>query len=123
VLAALSYAPSLLVNSSGADLRRRHLETLRVQLAEMALQVRELFKEQAALRAAKQDASKRLEVLLREGDRLATLIRQAIRQHFGIRSEKLAEFGLQPFRGRKARTEKRPTTAPAPDDVTLTDPS
>jgi hypothetical protein len=104
------------VEANAAELS--HLETLHLQLAEMARQVRELFKEQATLRAAKQDASKRLDVLLREGDRLATLIRQAIRQHFGIRSEKLAEFGLQPFRGRKARTEKRPTAAPAPDAVT-----
>ena len=36
------------------------------------------------------------------GIRSAALSRRrlAIKQHYGIRSEKLAEFGLQPFRGR-----------------------
>jgi hypothetical protein len=29
------------------------------------------------------------------------VLRLAIKQHFGIRSEKLTEFNLQPFRGRK----------------------
>jgi hypothetical protein len=98
-----------------------HLETLRLRFAEMTLDVRELFKEQAALKATKQDVSKRLDALLREGDRLATLLRQALRQHYGIRSEKLAEFGLQPFRGRKPRTQQRPAVAPATDVVTPTD--
>jgi hypothetical protein len=50
---------------------------------------------------------------LREPGQAVTLIRLAIRQHFCIRSEKLAELGLQPFRGRKPRTQKRPTAAPA----------
>ncbi|HYG63380.1 MAG TPA: hypothetical protein VEL74_12420 [Thermoanaerobaculia bacterium] len=100
-----------------------HLEPFRVRLTEMTRDVRELFKEQAALKASKQDVSKRLDVLLREGDRLATLIRQALRQHYGIRSEKLTEFGLQPFRGRKPRTKKRSTVAPAPEAAAPIDPS
>jgi hypothetical protein len=29
------------------------------------------------------------------------VLRLAVKQHFGIRSEKLAELSLQPFRGRK----------------------
>jgi hypothetical protein len=105
------------VEANAADLP--HLEVLRLQLAELGRKVQEVFKEQAALRAGKQDASRRLQELMPEGDRLATLMRQAIRQRYGIRSEKLAEFGLQPFRGRKAR---RQPDAPAPAPVTPTDP-
>jgi hypothetical protein len=34
-------------------------------------------------------------------------LRKLLTENYGVRSEKLAEFGLQPFRGRKARTLKR----------------
>ena len=42
--------------------------------------------------------------------------RMAVRDHYGPRSEKLAEFGLQPFRGRKAKAEVPAVepTAPSP---------
>jgi hypothetical protein len=35
----------------------------------------------------------------------AALLRQGVKQFYGIRSEKLAEFGMRPFRGKKANTE------------------
>ncbi len=38
--------------------------------------------------------------LASQGNRLAALVRQALLEHYGISEEKLAEFGLQPFRGR-----------------------
>jgi hypothetical protein len=44
-----------------------------------------------------------------EALRLATLLRVVLRQRYGIRSEKLAGLGAQPFRGRT-----RKTTSPAP---------
>ena len=54
--------------------------------------------------AEKQEISKQLKGALDEAERLATVLRLAIKQHFGIRAEKLAEFDLQPFRGRKKST-------------------
>ena len=42
---------------------------------------------------------------LTEAERLSTVLRLAVKQHFGIRSEKLAELSLQPFRGRKKPTD------------------
>ena len=36
-----------------------------------------------------------------EAERLGTVLRLGVKQHFGIRAEKLVEFNLQPFRGRK----------------------
>jgi hypothetical protein len=102
--------------ANSADLP--HLDTLRTQLSTMATQVGDLSKQQAAQRAAKQDASRQLEEMMTEGQRLASLLRQAVRQHYGIRSEKLAEFGLQPFRGKK-KTPPPPApeipTTPAPE--------
>jgi hypothetical protein len=37
-----------------------------------------------------------------------------VKQHYGIRSEKLAEFGVKPFRGRKRAEKPEPTPTPTP---------
>lgn len=78
-------------------------------------QARQMAASQAAQRAAKQQASKSLKSAILEGDRLASLLRAAVKQHYGPASEKVAEFGVQPFRGRKKRTPKqKPTPMPTP---------
>ena len=77
-----------------------HLEASRVTLEGILAQAQEALGRQAAFTAGKQEATKQLQTLLVEGLRLANVLRLAVKQHFGIRSEKLAEFGLQPFRGR-----------------------
>lgn len=79
-------------------------------------QTRQIAALQAAQTAAKQQASKSLKEAIAEGDRLANLVRAALKQHYGIRSEKLLELGVKPFRGRKkAETqEAAPTPAPHP---------
>ena len=51
--------------------------------------------------------------LLTEAERLITVLLLAVKQHYGIRSEKLAEFGIQPFRGRRRKEEPTPETAGA----------
>jgi hypothetical protein len=91
------------LTANAADLA--HLEALRKRLDEVTEQARQMAAAQAAQRAAKQTASQTLKSAVVEGDRLANLLRSAVKQHYGIRSEKLAEFGLQPFRGRN-RTAK-----------------
>jgi len=82
----------------------------------------DLNKQQGALTASKQATSKEQQTLLTEGQRLANAIRALIKEHYGIRSEKLAEFGLQPFRGRvrtiKSLTPDPGTPAPAPHPTT-----
>jgi hypothetical protein len=94
-----------------------HLEATRARLEAMLTEAREAAARQAVHTAGKQEASQKLKVLQVEGERLANLLRGAVKQHFGIRSEKLAEFGLKPFRGRnKKQTEPglKPKPAPAP---------
>ena len=82
----------------------------------------DLSKQQAALTASKQEASKQLQLLLTEGQRVADVIRTVVRDHFGPRDEKLVEFGVQPFRGRKAKTPsgtpQPPGPTPQPPDPT-----
>ena len=54
--------------------------------------------------------------VLRTGNLVADLLRTAIREHYGISSEKLIEFGIEPFRGKKRKTEPAPTEPePAPE--------
>lgn len=108
-----------------------HLEVPRSKLSALLTQAVDIHAEQAGLTARKQDASKRLRGVLEEGQRLMTGLRQMLKEHYGPRSEKLAEFGLQPFRGRKTTKKPAPVTpgtsasppaaAPAPAAPTNSD--
>jgi hypothetical protein len=92
------------------------LEGVRGQLEQLLVLARAVAQEQAALVAKKQDASLRLAKLLGHGQRMATAARKVLKAHYGIDSEKLAEFGVQPFRGRIQRVARksrsRKTSAP-----------
>jgi hypothetical protein len=94
-----------------------HLDASRLKLGTMLGRAVEITKQQAALSASRQLASKELQGLLVEIQRLATVLRLAVKEHYGIRAEKLTEFHLQPFRGR-ARAVK-----PAPEEPEVTPPS
>ena len=96
-----------------ADASLAHLEVPRAELEAMMLRGKELIQKQSELTASKQDTSKELRKLIIEGQRLVTVLRVAVRQHYGIDSEKLAEFGVQPFRGRRRKVDEPPVeTAP-----------
>jgi hypothetical protein len=85
-----------------------HLESSRQKLETMLTEVKDLTLRQASLAASKQEVSKRLEELLNGGRKLATFIQNGVKEHYGAEAEKLAEFRLQPFRGRKAKEQKAP---------------
>ena len=89
-----------------------HLEVPRTKLGTMLARALEINQQQAAFTASKQEASKELKTLIVEGQRLANAMRAMVKEHYGIRSEKLAEFGLQPVRGRKARAKAPQATPP-----------
>jgi multidrug efflux pump subunit AcrA (membrane-fusion protein) len=93
-----------------------HLEAGRVLLGQKLSQTQDLAKQQAAVTATKQDLSQQLKVAINDARLLATVLRKGVKQHFGSRSEKLAEFGLRPFRGRKSKPAPQPApeTPPAP---------
>jgi len=92
-----------------------HLEPFRAKLGSIVTQSLDVSKQQAAFTASKQEASKQLRRLLTDGQRVADVIRTAVRDHFGPREEKIAEFGVQPFRGRKVKT---PAAKPTPTTPT-----
>jgi hypothetical protein len=107
-------ASSLAANS--ADLA--HLEPARVKFAELVAQAEEAADRQALHTAAKQEASRQLQVLITEGLRMANVLNLGVKQHYGIRAEKLAEFGLQPFRGRKSKPDAEEPQPSPPVEIT-----
>lgn len=90
------------------------LEISRVQFADFLAKAKEASQRQAMHTAGKQESSKQLKDLLTEGERVATLLRQGLKARYGIRSEKLAEFGLQPFRGRSRKEKPEEENPPTP---------
>jgi hypothetical protein len=107
-------ATSLEANT--ADLQ--HLEAHRARLTELLKRAQALGSQQAALTASKQEASKELLDVIAEGRKLATFLRVGVKQRYGTRAEKLVEFGLQPFRGRR-----RPAAAEPPVEEKKSTPS
>ena len=103
---------SAALNANAADLA--HLEGARLHLAKIVADIDAVTQQQAALTASKQEASKQVQTLLVQGKRVASGMTKFLQDHYGTRSEKLAEFGLQPFRGRKPRTPKNPEPPPTP---------
>jgi hypothetical protein len=91
-----------------------HLETSRVKLEGLLTQARQVAAVQAAQVAAKQQASQSMKTIITEGERVANVLRASVKEHYGIRSEKLAEFGVKPFRGRKPKAAPETPGAPAP---------
>lgn len=101
----------------------QHIEGARARLDKLVTDAQEVAKRQAALTASKQEASKELVTLLNAAQRVASGIQKLVTEHYGPRSEKLAEFNLQPFRGRRRSakpetptpSKPEPTTPPAPE--------
>jgi hypothetical protein len=97
----------------------QHLDGHRVQLQESTVQFKELNTQFNVLVASKQDVCKEMQELFRRVETLVSYLRTAVRQHYGKDSEKLIEFGLQPFRGGRTPSPKAPLPeAPKPSDPT-----
>jgi hypothetical protein len=94
------------------------LEPWRNKLAGLLAQGVEMSQQQAAMAAAKQEKSKQIKTLLLEGQRLLTGIRKMIADQYGVKAEKLTEFGMRPYRGRtrkaKPGSENPEPPIPAP---------
>lgn len=87
----------------------------RTKLANLLAQGVEISQQQAAMAASKQEKSKQLQTLLADGNRLVTGMRKMIADRYGVRAEKLTEFGIPPFRGRSRKA--KPGTEPENPEV------
>ena len=90
-----------------------HLEAPIAKLLNLAALAQEAAAQQATHIAGKQEASKKFDGYVTDALRLLTVLRVSLKEHYGIRSEKLAEFGIQPFRGRNRKVKPvDPTVEP-----------
>jgi hypothetical protein len=80
-----------------------HLEPLCGKLKGTLERAEEIVQRQAALEAERQELTREFGSLRDEGDRTAALLRAGVSEHYGPDSERLAAFGMQPFRGRKRK--------------------
>ncbi len=87
------------------------LEGHRAIFGGMVSRVHGFAQQQAELTASKQDITQQFQEELIEAQRLATALRAALKSHYGPDSERLVEFGIQPFRG-KNRKRKEPPPPP-----------
>jgi hypothetical protein len=97
------------LNSNREELQ--HIEPSRGRFEGLFGQIQETADRQSFHTAGKQGATQQLQALLTEAERLATILQLAVKQHYGIRSEKLADFGMKPFRGRPRKTGLEPEPA------------
>jgi hypothetical protein len=93
----------------------QELEASRVIFDAKVAHVQDLVQQQATLTADKQDVTRQFQEALADAQRMATLMRAALKVHYGPTSEKLVEFGIQPFRGRVRKPS--PPEAPPPVEV------
>jgi hypothetical protein len=90
-----------------------HMEAPLTKLRGLLEQARNLTAEHHNLTATKQDVSKNLQKTIRQGQKLVDLMRTAAVEQFGADSEKLVEWGVNPFRGRARKTAEKPTEKPS----------
>lgn len=77
-----------------------HLKPGLARLDELLVLLKDLTAEQARLTAMRQEVSKQIADLTDEAQKLMTFLDIGVKQHYGNRSEKLVEYGLQPFRSK-----------------------
>jgi hypothetical protein len=99
------------VAANAADLPQ--LADAQERLELMLTELRELLAQQAALRASKQQVSKRLRTLAAGGRKVVTMVQSVLKERYGHGNDKLLEFGVQPRRARRQRSEPGPEP-PAP---------
>lgn len=104
------------VASNAADLP--NIDLYSAPLAQLLDTAKNSLALSKAHRATKQEGTQDFKALVREGKDAATKLRAAVKAHFGPRSERLLEFGIQPLRPRKKApvvpVVEKPKTAEPP---------
>ena len=77
-----------------------YLEAPLARLDVLLALLKDLTAQQASLTASRQEVSKQIAELNDEAQKLMTFLDVGVKQHYGNRSEKLVEFGQQPFRSK-----------------------
>ncbi|HEX4964393.1 MAG TPA: hypothetical protein VF173_26485 [Thermoanaerobaculia bacterium] len=99
------------VEANKADLE--FLDPLRLQLTAALEGAKAANVRQSTSQAQVQQATRDLEKFMATGRDLATRLRNGIRTQYGLKGEKLTEFGLQPLRKPKKAVKPAETPTPA----------
>lgn len=86
----------------------QHLEIGREKLQSVESRAQVAFQAQSAAAATKQEASKQVEGLIAEGRLIMAYLNAGLREHYGKFNEKLTEFGIAPYRGRRSKVVPPP---------------
>ena len=111
---------STAVLANAADLP--HLVAPAQRLAGMLNEAESSVSEQAVLTASKQRVSQDLLETVVKGRKLATFLTVGIRELYGSGSEKLAEFRIRPFRGKRPPAVEPPPVPEVSQPEPETDP-
>jgi hypothetical protein len=79
------------------------LRVMHQQLQESLDELLKLAIEQKRLDAEKQAVTRRMNEILVEGRKTASLLKLGLKLHLGASNEQLVRFGIRPFRGRRRR--------------------
>ncbi len=96
-----------LLAAAGANAEESAVEELRQQLEKEAASSREAQSRRNLHKAAAQQASRDLDGSLESARKLYSRLRHLLIGLLGMDAEKLAEFGLQPFRPPQVSTEQK----------------
>jgi hypothetical protein len=112
----LSDSDKLLATLEANGVELGHLEVARSQLAAAVEGAKAASLRQSAFKAQFQQSTRDLEGFVAQGREMTTRLRNGIRTQYGLKGEKLAEFGLQPRRRpQKAKGKPvEPVPQPAP---------
>ena len=116
---------------TGNDAEVAHLGFKLPTLRDRSQRMRSLYARHAALAAERQAITQEMQKLIDEGGQIFRMLREAVKDHYGKRNEKLVEFGVEPLRTstiqRRRRESKKAAQAaaqipsenpaPAPDSV------
>jgi len=87
-----------------------YLQYAHEKLQHLLSEVDRLTQERDFHTASKQEATRQRNEMLAEGSRVATALRKTLRDHLGPDNERLAQFGIKPFRSKKR--VKKPVEPP-----------
>jgi hypothetical protein len=79
------------------------------------VEVDKILVDQGAFQASKQLSTQRLKTLVDKGNKLSNVLKARVKQHYGSGSDKLVEFGIQPFRTRPKPIVEPPTVPTPPE--------
>ena len=85
--------------------------------------MRGLYARHAALAAERQAITQQMQELIEEGDQLFRSGKEALKEFYGKRSEKLVEFGIEPLRTSSVKRRRSKSSAEAPVEIPAESPA